>query len=81
MNQSDIDLFLAAFLGGVAGAGALVSALYFHFQALYRRYREAREVMWDVAALRRAQTDIEKLKEGMKAISKEIYEQYDKESK
>ncbi len=79
MNQSDIDLFLAAFLGGVAGAGALVSALYFHFQALYRRYREAREVLWDVAALRKAQTDIEKLKQGMKAVSKELYERYEKE--
>lgn len=81
MDQNQIDLFLASFLGGVVGGGLLMTTMYYYFRSVYIRYREKREELWDVITLRKLEADVEKLKKGMSAVSKEIYERYDGEAK
>ena len=80
MDQNQIDLFLAAFMGGVIGGSVLMATMYHYFKTVYIRHRESRDAFWDVIALRRLESEVEKLKKGMSAISKEIYDNYDKES-
>jgi len=81
MDQNQVDLFLASFVGGVIGGGLLMTTMYYYFKSVYIRYRETREELWDVIALRKLEADVEKLKKGMAAVSKEIYERYESETK
>lgn len=79
MDQNQIDLFLASFMGGVIGGGILMTALYHYFKSIYIRHRESKDAFWDAITLKRIQNDVEKLKKGMSALSKEIYDKYDSE--
>ena len=79
IDQNQVDLFLASFMGGVVGGSVLMAAMYHYFKTIYIRHRESRDAFWDVIALRRIEADVEKLKKGMSAISKEIYDKYDAE--
>jgi hypothetical protein len=79
MDQNQIDLFLASFMGGVVGGGILMTAMYHYFKSIYIRHRESKDSFWDVIALKRMENDVEKLKKGMSDLSKEIYDKYDAE--
>lgn len=81
MDQNQVDLFLTAFMGGVIGGSAMMAAMYHYFKTIYIRHRESRDAFWDVIALRKIETDVEKLKKGMSALSKEIYDKYDSEER
>ncbi len=74
MDQAQLDLFLAAILGGVIGGGLLMTTMYYHMKHLYIRYQDCKNSALDLAALNRAQNDILKLEQGMKSLCKELYE-------
>lgn len=81
IDQTQVDLFLASLMGGVVGGALLMTTMYYHMKAIYLRYREAKDAIMDVMALRKAQADIEKLQMGLKAVCKELYEQHECETK
>lgn len=81
VDQNQVDLFLASFMGGVVGGGILMTVMYHYFKSLYIRHRESKDAFWDVIALKKMENDVEKLKKGMAALSKEIYDKYDSEDK
>ena len=72
--HNETDLILTAFVGGLCGGGSIMALMFYHIKYLCHRYEKSKNIMADVAALRRVEFDMEKLKVELADLNRKVYE-------
>lgn len=79
-DSYEFDLFLTCFIGGFSGGAALMLIMRYHFRHTYRRYQKAKDTVNEIAALRRLEYEVEKIRVTISKMNRDSYNAYEQEA-
>ena len=78
--QTETDIFLTGFLGGICGASILLATMYYHIKYTVKKYLDVKDIPAELSALRRTEFEIEKMKVKLSDLDKKLHSEKPKKS-